>query len=56
MTLEQYLERLADLDPDVLVDELGLSSDEILARFKNKARSLYYKNEYEEEGDEGQDD
>ena len=56
MNLEQYIERLKEMDPDVLVDELELSSEEIVGKFHTKALSIYYRNEYAEEPDEDGDD
>ena len=55
MNLIQYLDRLRDMDPDTIVDELGITSEELVNKFKNKAKSHFYRVEYEEEDDEGEE-
>lgn len=54
MNILQYLDRLKEMDPDILVDELGLTSEEIVKKFKNKAKAKFYSEEAEEE-DESED-
>jgi len=35
MNYDYYLEKMAELDPDVLVSDLGLTSEEIIEAFEN---------------------
>ena len=49
-------EDLRDMDPDMVVDELGISSEELVNKFKNKAKAQFYRFEYEGERDADQDD
>ena len=55
MNLKQYLAWLMEQDPDVVVDALGISSEELVRKFHNKAAQKYYREEEEAEG-ESQDD
>ncbi len=55
MNLKDYLARLMEMDPDVLVDELSITSEELVKKFHNKAAERYYATEAEEE-DESQVD
>lgn len=52
MNLEHYLLRLQEMDPDMVVDELGITSEELVKKFHNKAAKKYYE---EQEDDEGED-
>lgn len=52
MNILQYLDRLKEMDPDVLVDELELTSEEIVKKFKNKAKAKFYREEAEEEDED----
>ena len=53
MSLEYYLQTLRDMDPDAVVDELGLTSEELVRKFHNKAAARYY--EEQADDDEGEE-
>lgn len=52
MTLKHYLARLMEMDPDVVVDMLNLTSEELVKKFHNRAAQKYYAEEESEESDE----
>ncbi len=51
MTLQNYMDRLKEMDPDAVVDLLGITSEELVKKFHNKAAETYYREEGEDESE-----
>ena len=51
MNLKHYLARLMEMDPDAVVDLLGITSEELVKKFHNKAAETYYREEGEDESE-----
>ncbi len=49
MNLEQYIERLKEMDPDAILDELGIDSVELVNKFHNRAAKKFYEYVYGED-------